>query len=550
MRRNGISIMAGLIGLIKPLMLPMIAAITLGVVGFLCAIGISIAGGYAITSLMDFTDTSLKTIFVLIAICAVMRGILHYAEQAFNHYIAFKLLAIIRRQVFDALRRLSPAKLEGKRKGDLVSLITSDIELLEVFYAHTVSPIAIAIITSIIMVFILAQYHIVFAIIGAIGYFVVGAVLPILLGKAGGPKGMKYREDFATLNSKVYDSLRGIDEILQYDYSVEKYSEIEDSQESLNTSAASLRTIEGIQRGITGSAILVFSIIMMVVSIIMYDDYMVNFDGVLMPTLIMMSSFGPVVALSNLSNNLNQTLASGERVLNILEEEPLVKDVVGEKLARFGDIKVNDLDFAYEKEKILEGINLDLKEGKILGLLGKSGSGKSTLLKLLMRFWQRDSGLISINNVDIEHINTVNLRDMQSYVTQETWLFNDTIENNIAIAKLDATEKEIEMAARKAGIHDFIASLEKGYKTKVGELGDSLSGGERQRIGLARAFVHKAPMMLLDEPTSNLDAMNESYILNSIDEEAKDKTIILVSHRESTMSIVDEVYKIESGRMS
>ena len=492
----------------------------------------------------------MKTVFIIIAAFAILRGILHYGEQACNHYIAFKLLAIIRRQIFDALRKLAPAKMEGKKKGELIAILTSDIELLEVFYAHTVSPIAIAVLTSLIMIAIVLQYHIIFGVIAFLGYLTVGCVLPIMFGKRGAKHGVEYRQKFSDLNSNLFDSLRGVDEILQYDYSEKQYEKVISAQEKLNRSAEKLRKIEGCQRGVTGSAILVFGMITLIVGLALYDGLRINFDGVMVPTVMMLSSFGPVVALSNLSNNLNQTLACGERVLNILEEEPAVTDVVGEAESQFGDVKIEDVDFSYEQIQVLSNISMNMDKGKVTGILGKSGSGKSTLLKLLMRFWQVDRGRISIGDKSVNHINTSQLRDMQGYVTQETWIFNNTIGKNIEIAKIGSTAEEVKEAARKAGIAEFIEKLPKGYDTTVGELGDSLSGGERQRIGIARAFLQNSEMILLDEPTSNLDSLNENYILKSLNMESGRKTIILVSHRESTMAIADRVHKIQGGRLS
>ena len=550
MRRSGFKIMMGLIGLIKPLAGFMTLAIVLGVLGFLCAIGVSVLGVFGLGSIMGFLQTNLKTVFIIIAAFAILRGILHYGEQACNHYIAFKLLAIIRRQIFDALRKLAPAKMEGKKKGELIAILTSDIELLEVFYAHTVSPIAIAVLTSLIMIAIVLQYHIIFGVIAFLGYLTVGCVLPIMFGKRGAKHGVEYRQKFSDLNSNLFDSLRGVDEILQYDYSEKQYEKVISAQEKLNRSAEKLRKIEGFQRGVTGSAILVFGMITLIVGLALYDGLRINFDGVMVPTVMMLSSFGPVVALSNLSNNLNQTLACGERVLNILEEEPAVTDVVGEAESQFGDVKIEDVDFSYEQIQVLSNISMNMDKGKVTGILGKSGSGKSTLLKLLMRFWQVDRGRISIGDKSVNHINTSQLRDMQGYVTQETWIFNNTIGKNIEIAKIGSTAEEVKEAARKAGIAEFIEKLPKGYDTTVGELGDSLSGGERQRIGIARAFLQNSEMILLDEPTSNLDSLNENYILKSLNMESGRKTIILVSHRESTMAIADRVHKIQGGRLS
>lgn len=550
MRRSGFKIMRQLIGLVKPLLHVMCTAVLLGVVGFLCAMAVTVGTGFAIADILGYTTIGVKSIIVLIGVAAVLRGILHYGEQACNHYIAFKLLALIRSKVFNALRRLAPAKMEGRKKGELIAVLTSDIELLEVFYAHTISPIAIAVITSIIVLCIIGSFNLGLMLVALLGYVTVGLVIPLVMVKKGGQYGMKYRNDFAELNSIVYDNLRGIDEIIQYGYGSERYKKVEEAENQLNNAAAQLRKLEGIQKGITGGAILLFTVLMLMVSIWLYNGLVIDFNGVLICTIIMTSSFGPLVALSNLSNNLSQTLASGERVLDILEEEPTVYDVTGEKSVTSTDVKVSDVTFAYEKEVILSDINMEMEKGKITGILGKSGSGKSTLLKLIMRFWETDKGEISIGGTDVNHINTDDLRDAQSYVTQETWLFNDTIGNNIKIAKPDATLEEVKAAAKKANIADFIEKLPKGYDTNIGELGDSLSGGEKQRIGVARAFLHESPMIILDEPTSNLDSLNESYLMNSLENAAEDKTVILVSHRASTMAIADKVYKVENGRYS
>lgn len=550
MRRKGIKIMMRLIGLIKPLLHIMVAAIILGVVGFLCAIGITVLGSLGISSILGYEVISLKSVIILIMVGAILRGVLHYGEQACNHYIAFKLLALIRKYVFDAMRRLAPAKMEGRKTGEMISILTSDIELLEVFYAHTISPIAIGIVTSFVMLCFIGSFNFYLMIIALLGYITVGAIIPLIMGKFGSDVGMRYRNDFASLNSVVYDSLRGVDEIIQYDFGSKQYDKIKKGEENLNKAAMHLRKLEGIQRGVTGAMILVFTLIMLFASIYLYQKGLINFSGVLVSTVAMTSSFGPLVALSNLSNNLSQTLASGERVLSVLEETPVVDDIEGEKPATKGDIAAKKVTFSYDDIEILKDVDMTFEKGKITGILGKSGSGKSTFLKLMMRFWEPDEGKITINNRDINTINTEDLRDMQSYVTQETWLFNDTIGNNIAIAKPDATLEEIKLAAEKAGIGEYIRSLPEGYDTNIGELGDSLSGGERQRIGIARAFLCDNPIMILDEPTSNLDSLHESYILDSLKSFADGKTVVIVSHRQSTMAIADKVFKVENERKS
>ena len=553
-RRSAIAIMGKLIGLVKPLFHVMIAAALLGTAGYLCAIFLTILAGKAVLAGLGVAGGTVKTILTVMVVIAVLRGILHYAEQYCNHYIAFKLLAIIRHKVFVALRRLCPAKLEGRDKGNLISLITTDIELLEVFYAHTISPIAIAVLSSLVMVFFIGSYSTGAGIFALCAYIIVGAAIPLWNGKRGGEKGLNFRNRFGELNSFVLDSLRGLDETIQYGKGKEREAEMEERSDDLAGLQKDLSRMEGSQRSITDFAILAASFGMLFFMINLNLTGAADLEAVLICTVSMMGSFGPVVALSALSNNLNQTLASGERVLSLLEEEPVVNEIPEAEGCKFSTeftgAEVSDVTFAYEDEVILDDYSIDIPSGKIVGIHGVSGSGKSTLLKLLMRFWDADSGSIKICGSDINTIATTDLRNMESYVTQETHLFRDTIENNIAIGKQNATRDEIIEAAKKASIHDFIMSLPDGYDTEVGELGDTLSGGEKQRIGIARAFLHDAPFILMDEPTSNLDSLNEGIILKSLSESAKEKTVVLVSHRKSTMNVADIVFEMENGRIS
>ena len=550
MRRSGIRIMAELIGLIAPLMHVMILAITTGVLGFLCAISITIFGGYAILTYLGLDSLfTIKTIFITVLVLAASRGILHYIEQLSNHYIAFKLLALIRDKVFKALRKLSPAKLEGRDKGNLIALITSDIELLEVFYAHTISPIAIGILTSLIMTVFIGSFNIILGAIAFLGYFTIGFIIPYFSSKFGKNDGMAYRNDFGKLNSYFLDSLWGIKEILQFGYGEKRIQNIESKTDDLMDLNKKLKKYEGIISGFTTSAVSLFTLAVLIVSIMISKES--NFAAIIIPTIAMVSSFGPVIALSNLSNNLFMTLASGERVLNLLAEKPIVEEVYeGKKDISFNGVQCEDVYFDYEGENILNDYNLEIEPNKIIGISGKSGSGKSTLLKLFMRFWDIKKGNIKISNTDIKDINTDKLRDMESYVTQETSIFKDTIENNIKIADKNATHEEVVEACKKASLHDFIMSLPDGYDTNVGELGDTLSGGEKQRIGIARSFLHKAPFILLDEPTSNLDSLNEAVILKSIKDNSENRTVVLVSHRLSTLNIADKVYKMKTDRVS
>ena len=550
-RKSGFKIMMQLFGLVKPLLHIMTITVTMGVIGFLCSIFITILGGYALVNLLGIeTGIRTQTILTAVAVMAVLRGVLRYGEQSSGHYIAFRLLAIIRDKVFKALRKLAPAKLEGRDKGNLISIITSDIELLEVFYAHTIAPIAIAFITSVIMTIFIGSFSAVLGVLALIAYVTVGVILPMINSRRGKEDGRLYRERFGNLNSFVLDSLRGLRETIQYDDGENRLEKMVELSEELDSIQEKLKSHEARTKAITDTAILCFSMAMLFASVFLWSRGSLGIQGVIIATIAMMSSFGPTVALSSLSNNLLQTLASGERVLAILEEEPQVQEVHGKSKTSFKGIACSDISFSYGDEKILSDFTVDIPQNKILGITGRSGSGKSTFLKLLMRFWDRSSGDISISGKDIRDINTSCLRDIQSYVTQETHLFKDSIEANIKLSRPHATREQVIEAAKKASIHDFIMSLPHGYDTKIAELGESLSGGERQRIGIARAFLHDAPMLLLDEPTSNLDSLNEGIILKSIKEECKDKTVVLISHRKSTMGIAHKQYSVENGRVS
>lgn len=599
-RRSAISIMGSLIGLVKPLLHIMLAAIILGTAGYLCAIFLTILAGQVIVhGLIAGGEGSVKTIITLMLIIAVLRGILHYAEQYCNHFIAFKLLAIIRHKVFATLRKLCPAKLEGRDKGNLISIITTDIELLEVFYAHTISPIAIATLTSLVMVVFIGRYHWLAGILALAAYLVVGVVIPMWNGRRGSQIGMEFRTNFGELNSFVLDSLRGLDETIQYDQGEKRKEQMSERSRSLAGMQEKLSKMEGAQRSFTNLVILLASFGMLALTVWLYGKGEIGFEGIMTCTIAMMGSFGSVVALSSLSNNLNQTLASGERVLSLLEETPMVEEISGNVDIRtdsdneisntsivsentdndirnqnnspekekyilrgiltgraknsvnaFSGAEAQHVTFAYENETILDDYSLKLEPGKITGIHGASGSGKSTLLKLLMRFWDVNQGSVSVDGEDVRKIPTRHLRDMESYVTQETHLFHDSIANNIAVGSPGASREEIIEAAKKASIHDFIMKLPKGYDTEVGELGDTLSGGEKQRIGIARAFLHDSPLILMDEPTSNLDSLNEGIILKSLREAAEKKTVVLVSHRKSTMNIADTVFEMKNGRIS
>ena len=550
-KRSNLEIMAKLIGMVRPLLGYMLLAITLGLIGHLLASFITIFAGYAALKVWGFPIAhSIAFFFVCMVVFAIARGFARYTEQSCNHYIAFKLLALIRAKAFAALRRLCPAKLEGRDKGDLISVITSDIELLEVFYAHTISPIAIATIYSVILSLFIGHIHWGLELLALAAYVTVGVIVPVIASKTSGDLGLEFRNQSGSLSAFVLDSLRGLPETMQYGNGKKRMQQMNERTDRMNDCQEKMKRVTGLNMAVTNTAILVFDFLMLLSASYLYKEGIIAFDGIVIATLALMSSFGPVVALANLGTTLQNTFASGNRVLDILEEEPQVAEITGADQTTYGQVTIEDVTFAYEKETILDGVSLDVPKQGILGIVGKSGSGKSTLLKLLMRFWDVDSGKLAIADREIGKINTEDLRRMQGYMIQETHLFCDSIAENIRIAKLDATREEIEEACKKASIHDFILSLPQGYDTPVGELGDTLSGGERQRIGLARAFLHDAPMMLLDEPTSNLDSLNESVILRSLREERGDKLILLVSHRDSAMRIADQVYQMKEGRVS
>ncbi|MCK9648205.1 thiol reductant ABC exporter subunit CydC [Haemophilus influenzae] len=552
MRKNGFVVMGHLLKLVTPLAHIMAFTITMGTLGFLAAIFIMVLGAMGLVNLLNFdTHLSFSGILTALIVLAVARGVLRYLEQMSGHYIAFKLLALLRDKVFSSLRRLAFVKLQDKQAGQLVSLVTNDIELLEVFYAHTIAPIMIAFFTSAILLLVFAQLSSWFVVVALAAYLTVGVILPIITTKLAREDGRRYRELVGEMNDFFLDSVRGMKEIQLFGYAKQRLDEIQQRSQKIDTAFERIKDQEAKVRVYTEVAVSVFNIIMLFTGLILFSLDKIDFAAFLIGVILLMSSYGPVIALSNLSSNLLQTLASGERVLSLLAEEPELKDVESAvDLKDVSCIEVENVNFAYGEEQILSDVSLSVKKGEILGIHGRSGSGKSTLLKLLMRFYDPKSGSIKINGETLPNINTRSLRDNMAYITQQTYIFNETIEENIRLARRDATLEEIMEAAKKASIHDFILSLPQGYQTKMTELGGNLSDGEKQRIGIARAFLHNAPIILLDEPTSNLDSLNEAMILKSLLNVKAEKLIILVSHRQSTMAICDQVIGIENGRMS
>lgn len=548
-RRNGLKIMASLIVLLGSLSYIMLLAIINGTLGFLCAMGVTIFGSIGVAKFLGETINMSYGLIISITIgCGVLRGALRYLEQYSNHFIAFKLLAALRDKIFKALRVLAPAKLEGRKKGGIISMITSDIETLEVFYAHTISPICIALIVeTLVLLYVgfISSFYLSLA--ALVSYIIIGIILPIISSKLLSDTGVRYRKSFASFNSYYLDSIKGVNDIVLNNAMKERNKEVNSKSDELLAETKKLKHKSGITEAISYAFVSLSLIGVLILGLYLSDKNIITISKMIMGLVAIFGSYGPVIALSALPQNLTQTFASGDRVLDLLEEKPVVREIKDGKNFSFLDLKVNNLSFKYDEASVLNNVNLEVKRGQIVALVGPSGCGKSTLLKLLLRFYETNSGDILYNNISINDINTSSLLDNVTLVSQQTYLFDDTIKENIKIAKYDATDEEIIEAAKKASIHEFIESLPDKYDTKVGQLGDNLSAGEKQRIGLARAFLSNAPLILLDEPTSNVDSINEGIILKSLKDQKENKSIILVSHRESTTAIADRIYRIKDG---
>lgn len=548
--QSNLKIMLRLSALVRPLAGRMALAVAMGTLGHLCAVMIPVLGCAA---LLDFTGAGSpigwRAAFAGIVISAVLRGFLRYGEQLCNHEIAFRLLALIRSKVFAALRRLCPAKLEGRDKGNLISLITADIELLEVFYAHTISPVVIAVLFTAVMAVLFGKLVGWLALLALVGYGTVGMAVPMVANALSRGRGENFRRQSGALSAFLLESLRGLPEILQFGAGQARMAEMSARTQALSAEESRMKRQAAISAGITGALVTAFGAGMLFAGAALHSAGAVSFSELLLAAVLMMSSFGPAIALANLGTSLQNTFAAGRRVLEILDEAPVTEEVFGQETTEFAGAAANNVDFSYGEQLILQQVCADFPQGEIIGIHGKSGSGKSTLLRLLMCFWDTDGGEISISQKNIRRVNTADLRTMEGFVTQETQLFSGSIAENLRIAKPDATEEELRGACHAASLDAFLAGLEQGLETQVGELGERLSGGERQRLGLARAFLHGAPFLLLDEPTSNLDSLNEAAVLRSVLQARSGKTVVLVSHRKSTMRIADRVYSVDQGRM-
>ena len=544
-KRSTLTVILKLLSLVGSFSLIILLAVINGILGFLASMSVTILGSIGLAKILGTEiPLSLIAIIAMIISFGFLRGFLRYFEQYSNHYIAFRLLAIIRDKVFSALRVLAPAKLETKKKGSIIAMISSDVETLEVFYAHTISPICIAVSVSVLTFlfigFVSSWY---LALVALFAYLVIGILLPIYGMKLLKIDGEIYRNEFSNFSSYFLDSIKGLKEIIFNNQKKERMEVIENKSDKLLTQTKKIKKNSARITALTEMIVSLISIITLAVGIVLVTYQDLDIGLMIIGFVSLISSFGPVIAISNLPSNLTQTFASGNRILDLMDEKPVVREITGKKDIEIKNVETKDLSFSYSEENVvLDKVNFSVNPHEIVAVIGKSGSGKSTLLKLLLRFFERDSGEINYNGVSINEINTKNLLNNVTLVSQETYLYDLSIKDNIKIAKPDATDEEVYEAAKKAAIHDFIMTLKDGYDTNVSSFIENISAGEKQRIGLARAFLSSANIVLLDEVTSNVDAINEGIILKSILDQKKEKTFVIVSHRESTIQIADRIF--------
>ena len=568
-RRSAPSIMWRMMGLVRPLAGWLALAVALGSIGMLTAAFVPAFGAFGLMAALGHNALGLGLVgaCAACAVCGIARGPLHYGEQLCNHYIAFRLLAHIRDLVFGALRQLAPAKLEGRGKGELVSLVTSDIELLEVFYAHTISPIAIALVCTAVFEGFLLAVSPELAGIALVAYAVLGVLLPLVSAKACGTTGRQSREGAGKLGAFVLDSLRGASETIQFAGGADRSRALGELTEQVGAVDARLKRRQAASEAAADALILVANLVMLGRALQLVAAGTIDIAAAFVAVFTFVSSFGSVMAVSRLGASLQETLASGARVLDLLDEQPQCAEVTDGQDVEFAGAAAEHASFSYAggasagdagqaadetaASLILDDVTCTFAPGTMTCIMGRSGSGKSTLLKLLMRFWDPTAGAITVSGTDARRINTASLRGHEAYMTQDTHLFCGTVRENLLVARADASDAELLDACQSASLTALIDRLPQGLDTPVAELGDSLSGGERQRIGLARIFLNDAPFILLDEPTSALDALNEAAVMQAVDElKRRGKTIVLVSHRASTCAFADRSLSVEHGRLS
>lgn len=549
MKRNTFYVIYRLIALVGRFIWIILLASFSGVLGYLLAINVTLFAGLAILKYLGVAiNISYQVLFSIIIISGILRGIVRYFEQYGNHYMAFKLLQIVRVKIFKALRKQNVVKLEEKNKGDLVSLLQGDIETLEVFYAHTITPFLIAFITSLIMVIVISLLSSIYLGLIALGtYLIIGLLIPLIFYKFNKNSGRSYRKKLSQFEEFYLDSIYGGYEIISQNKNDVFINDVKNKTKELIKLNKDLDNKNTIFTNIMNLLIVLLNLIIIFVGYILYQRGIIDSYYIIIAYVVLTSSFGPVLALANLPNNLSQTFASANRVLDIIDVKPVIKD--GNKELDYSSLTIKDAYFNYGNKAILKGVNLEIKQNEIIGIYGPSGIGKSTILKLIMHFYELDKGSILLNDEDIKEYSLNSLYKNINLFSQTTYLFQDTIKNNLLIAKKDATMEELVEACKNASIYDYIMSLKDGFDTKISDLKNNISEGEKQRLGLARVFLRNPKLLLLDEATSNIDAINEGIILKSLKKYKEKMAIIIISHRKSTLNICDNIYELKEGKL-
>lgn len=524
-------------------------AVTLGIVSNLAVVAIPLIGlRETLLHLNGQTSYPWRALGAMV-LCGIIRGVARYGEQYLNHDIAFRLLATIRERIFATIRVLGPAKLSGKRSGDLVTAITSDVEALEVFFAHTVSPVFIAIGTTTVTVVFLWQIQPTLASILLVGQLLVGVFIPVMGYQKSQALGDDYQESFVALNQTVMEDISSLQDISQYGLEKERLATLKVTGKQLNQQYQKKLKQESKLRLLSEGVLLITAVCLFFIGV----SFRFSTSTVFTSVIIGLSSFGPVLALSGLGSALVTTFASARRLAALTQESPaVVFSEHGPQITTFAGATVEAITFSYNQQvsPVLSDLSLALHKEQIIGIGGESGNGKSTLVKLLMRYWDPEKGEILLNPVNLYDINEAVLHSVEGVMEQTTFIFEDTIAANIGLGNSQASSTAIEEAAKQAAIHEWVLSLPDQYETKIGGNHRSLSDGERQRIGLARLFLHDAPFILLDEPTSNLDYLNEQAILHSLKKGMTQKTVLLISHRETTLRLADQHYELADGQLS
>lgn len=531
-----------LLSFIKKIPLQVLTAVILGVVSYCCVIYIPYVSVTTVVNSSRISNFSWLIFSLVIAV--LLRGVARYGEQYMNHFIAFHTLADVRHILFKKLRTLAPAKLLNRAKGDYIALITSDVEMLEIFFAHTVSPVLIASIMGLGLVIYFSRIHLVLGLIALGAYLLMGVYLPSIQYRQAKQIGDDYKTSLSQLNQSVIEMSEGKKDIKQYGLREQMLQRLRKRGERLNRvslkKTGQLRNIQWYMELIIALATIWFVLLGIVLS--------VQPDQLVTASVVFVSSFGPFIPLSMLGNELLSTFSSAKRLRQVMAEEPAVLEVTqAETFYKddFDELSVNDVSFGYVPDKlILENLTLAFPKKGFIGVQGESGRGKSTLLYLLMRFFDTSKGDIKMNERDIKEINTRDVYSIEGYMSQTTDLFTGTIRENIGLGLTDASDEMIEEAAQKASVHEWIMSLPNGYETEIKQGKRDISDGEKQRIGLARLFLHNSPVMILDEPTSHLDYLNEQIILRAIEKERHQRLIIMISHRDTSLTQADEIINL------